>query len=139
MRKQIAFLFVILLVISVVFSIVEPRFLFGFGAAILVILLTAKKQKDVFDVGASKITWKKYFDVMWDDFGLIWLVTLILVGLQGYVFKVASAHYEWDYNYLYDIAGQHVVAALLGWFSDVLIDKLYTKRKDILNKLGEKL
>jgi hypothetical protein len=139
MNKQIIFFFLTLLTISIAFSVVEPRFMFGFGAAILVILLTAKKQKEKFDTGTSDITWNQYFDVMWDDFGLIWLVTLVLVGLQGYIFMVASEYYKWDYNYLYDTAGQYVLASLLGWFSDVLIQKLYTNRKDIINRLGDKI
>lgn len=134
----------VVLGISVFLSILQAKFGLGIGAALMVILLDIKKEKDEVDdietdLVSTKPRWELYFNRNWDDFLLTWIASIALVALQSYVFIVLNEYYKWDYSFLYESAGQYVLAALLGWFSDTIIKKLYTNRKAIVNKIADKL
>jgi len=132
-------LIVAVLTISVILIVLSTKFAFGFGAVLILISTSLKREKDLHDSRKNKRTWKKFFNEKWDDYLLSWGACIALVSIQHFVFIVVNFYYKNEYTELYDIAGQYLVSAFLGWFGDRLVERFYTKRDTIINKLQSKL
>ena len=137
-------LFLIVLALTMVtvslgLAIYDLKYAVGLAINIFLILKVLQTEKDKHDDEIAHDKWDVFIGKKWDNYGIAWLGAIVLITLQSYAFVVLSEYYKWDYNFLYDKAGQYIIAAFLGWSSDIVVDKLYQKRKTIIDKLDAKL